>query len=253
MLPDDAPAHAQWLTRHVAAFADRRISGNQEGDASIETHRLERNLLSSMPLCFNIFGQFDAYRQAAARTMNAVLPWHITAIREIRVEYAPTLARNELGDATAFDAFVHVDTPDGPSFLAVETKYTEPFSPKQYPPDKYRDIAEGDAGWFMTGTSQAASGPATNQLWRNAMLAQLTDKHYPGYGQGHVVVLTAKDDKHAQKAVTDLEAMLHAPHQRLRHVTLEQLVAAAEKEPDLAGWARLFAARYILSGPSAAT
>ena len=245
MLRDDAPRHAQWLTSHIASFADHRIDGTSGGDATIETHRLQRNLLSSMPLCFNIFGQFDAYREAAARTLNAVLPWSITGIREVRVEYAPPLARAELGDATAFDAFVHVDTPDGPAFLAVETKYTEPFSPKQYPADKYRAIAEGAGGWFREGKADAASAPATNQLWRNTMLAQLTAKHYPAYGAGRVVVLTLRGDKHAEKAVKELSDMLTTPSDRLHHVTLEDLVTAAGQESDLALWARLFAARYL--------
>jgi hypothetical protein len=245
MLRDDAPRHAQWLTGHIAEFADRRIEVRCDGDASIETHRLERNLLSSMPLCFNIFGQFDAYREAAARTLNAVLPWSITGIREVRVEFAPTLARAALGDATAFDAFVHVDTPDGPAFLAVETKYTEPFSPKQYPADKYRAISEGADGWFRSGTADAASAPATNQLWRNTMLAQLTAKHYPAYGAGRVVVLTLRRDKHAEKAVKELGGMLTTPSDRLHHLTLEDLVSTAGNDPDLAAWAGLFASRYL--------
>ena len=245
MLRADAPRHAQWLTGRIAEFADRRIEVRCDGDASIETHRLERNLLSSMPLCFNIFGQFDAYREAAARTLNAVLPWSVTAIREVRVEYAPTLARAELDDATAFDAFVHVDTSDGPAFLAVETKYTEPFSPKQYPADKYRAIAEGAGGWFSEGTADAASAPATNQLWRNTMLAQLTAKHYPAYGAGRVVVLTLRGDKHAEEAVKKLGDMMTTRSDRLHHVTLENLVTAAEQEPDLALWARLFTSRYL--------
>lgn len=81
------------------------------------------------------------------------------------------------------------------------------------------------------------------------MLAQLTDKHYPNYGQGRVAVLTAKDDTHAKWAVKDLAAMLHSPDQRLHHLTLEELVTVAEKEPDLVSWTPLFVARYILALP----
>jgi hypothetical protein len=39
--------------------------------------------------------------------------------------------------------------------------------------------------------------------------------------------------------------MLTTPSERLHHLTLEDLVSAAAKEPDLAPWACLFAARYL--------
>jgi hypothetical protein len=249
MLATDAPPDAQWLTEEVAAYVCERTTGpRQHGSASINTDRLRRNLLSSMPLCFNMFGHLNAYPDATARVLGKVLVQKITGIGPIRVEYAPPKARTALKDATGFDAYVPITTATGNGFLAIETKDTEPFSPKEYyKVPSYDDATNDRDGWFIEGCVEKAKQSTTNQLWRNTMLAQLTEQQYreDGIGAGQVIVLTARDDARAQDAVAGLNRCLTSPHDRLRHILLEDIVRAALCEPDLEYWAHLFAARYL--------
>jgi len=201
--------------------------------------------LSSQPMCFNVFGHLDAHRTSAARVLNAVLPWKVEVVDDMRVEYAPVAAAIALGDRTAFDAYVHAHASDGPTFFAFETKYTEPFSRKRYERDSYRTTTNDPGGWFVTGCETKAADPVTNQLWRNTMLAQLTEQTEPDIGTGRVIVLTAAGDAHAEAAVAGLRDHLRAPDARLAHVLLEDLIAAASEEPDLRDWASRFYDRYL--------
>ena len=92
MLREDAPADAQWMTTQVAEYArSRLIQARADGEA-VEENRLFRNLLSSQPLCFNVFGQLAAYREAAAE--GAVCPARTSGGRGdgVLVEHAGRVA-----------------------------------------------------------------------------------------------------------------------------------------------------------------
>ena len=119
-----------FLDEQVASYAERRAEQVLKDGGTLDRDRLRRNLLSSMPLCFNLFGKLGAEQPAAARVLGAVLGLEIATVDQVLVEHAPPAAKAMLEDRTAFDAFVAYTTPTGAKgFVGVETKYTEPFSP----------------------------------------------------------------------------------------------------------------------------
>jgi len=247
MLPADAPADAQWMTAHVAAYVKARLPAARTAGEAIEEDRLRRNLLSSQPLCFNVFGQLAAYPAAAARILTSVLGVPVDTVDEVLVEHAPAAAKARLSDRSAFDAYLALHIDGATAFLGVETKYTEPFSAKEYDSPAYRTTTEDAAGWFVPDAADAARAPTTNQLWRTTMLAQLTEQTSTTHetGTGAVMVLCLEGDKHAESAVAGMNRLLKKSRNRLHHVTFEQLVAVAADEPDLSLWAQLYTARYL--------
>ena len=248
MLAADAPVDAQWLTPHVEAYVAARLPAARAAGEAIEEDRLRRNLLSSQPLCFNVFGQFAAYPAAAARVLTGVLDVPVDAVEQVLVEHAPPAAKALLSDRSAFDAYLVLTIAGTPSFLGVEVKYTEPFSTKEYDSPAYRTTTGDAEGWFVADAADAARSAATNQLWRTAMLAQLTEQSSTlgGGCTGAVMVLCLEGDQHAAAAVAGVRRLLKKGDRRLSHVTFQQLVAAAAAEADLSAWARLFSARYLL-------
>src|SRR4051794_12517513 len=56
-LPLDAPKDANFLTLEAAAAAERRLTGS--GGGLVKGDRLRRFLLSSQPMCFNLFGHLQ--------------------------------------------------------------------------------------------------------------------------------------------------------------------------------------------------
>lgn len=245
LLPADAPRDAQWLTRPIADYvADRLLDAKKDHEA-IEEGRLFRNLLSSQPLCFNLFGQLAASRPAAARVLSQLLRLQVDSVRGILVEHAPRGAKAVLRDRSAFDALLACDGPSGALFFGVETKYTEPFSPREYDRPAYIEATDHPQGWFKPGSAAIAKASVTNQLWRTLMLAQATEQAAPDHGTGAVVVLSLQDDVNAQAAVAGVRRLLREPDQRLHHVSYESLMEVLSAEPALRSWAALFSARYL--------
>jgi hypothetical protein len=102
-----------FLDAQIAGYAKRRAWQVQQDGGTLEVGRLRRNMLSSMPLCFNLFGKLHAERSAAAKALSALLGLDIADIDEVLVEHAPPAAKQLLGDRTAFDAFLTYTTATG--------------------------------------------------------------------------------------------------------------------------------------------
>jgi len=240
-----------FLDQQIAGCVERRARAVQRAGGTLDLDRLRRNLLSSMPLCFNLFGKFRVKRPAAARVLGAMLDLDIATIDEVLIEHAPVAAKQLLGDRTAFDAFVAYTTSTGAKgFLGVETKYTEPFGPIAYPASHYQHSLAYRAAGFRKGASNRLCRPATNQLWRNTLLAVAT-RHAGGYDLGHAVVIAGRDDAAAWKAVAAVRAELHDPDGLLRSVSLQRLIEQCQLQRALAEWAVQFRRRYLDLSPLA--
>jgi hypothetical protein len=240
-----------FLNEQVASYTERRAEQALKDGGTLDRDRLRRNLLSSMPLCFNLFGQLGAEKPAAARVLGAMLGLEIATVDQVLVEHAPPAAKAMLEDRTAFDAFVTYTTPTGAKgFVGVETKYTESFSPRPHRPDHYQRLPAYRAAGFRPGAAGRLGGSATNQLWRNTLLAAAT-RQTGDYDPGHAVVITGRDDLVAWRAVAAVRAELHDPDGTLRSVSLERLVEQCRLQPSLAGWAAQFRRRYLDLSPIA--
>lgn len=236
---------------HPAAYehAERRKEEVQLEGGSLEPKRLFHNLLSSMPMCFNLFG---AMRDEVTFlfVFQRLFDTRATAITSIVCEWMPSDPEVRLGDRTAFDAVVFYETAEGPAFYGIETKYTEPFSQKVYEPsetNRYHQVTY-ESGWFAAPDSDIAAlqGSASNQLWRNTMLAARLDQH-GGFGRGSLAVVALADDPGVTKALDVVAPALADSHaERLRFLTVEEILDATDElAPDLSWWATSFRRRYV--------
>ena len=229
----DAAAHRHAVERGVAVQAE---------GGTLEADRLFHNLLSSMPMCFNMFGALRAVPGFVGLVRRMFDP-DVERVTDVICEDRPT---RSLRDRTAFDAIVHCEDGSGARrFLAIETKYTEPFSATVYDTATYREVTER-CGWFRPGAAEALVASATNQLWRGLMLAALVENETGSVGR--YLVVAPADDAAAATAATSVAAELLDPD-RLRLVTLEDIVAAASSMDDgqLQAWASVFGRRYLLA------
>jgi hypothetical protein len=209
---------------------------------TLDRDRLFRNLLSSMPLAFNVFGALreeDAFVELVQRTWAP----EASEILGVQCEWSPRPKADYLDDNTAFDAAIwFVDDKGRRCLLGIEVKYTEAFSPKPYFTNRYRRMTR-DSGWFRRGASERLKASATNQMWRNTMLAASVELQ-GDVDRALVGTLSLDGDRGVQRAVDGLTAEL-TDDSRLRPVTLSDLVHQAESVPELASWAAAFAARYL--------
>ena len=237
-----------FLDDDIASYAVERAEQVQAEGGTLDYDRLMRNMLSSMPLCFNLFGYLRMHPVEAAKGLAATLDLDIEEILDMVVEWTPNPDAH-LGDRTAFDAFIHYHSSDGRhAFLGVETKYTERFSPERYESPRYDAVTQDPKSGFKAGAEKVLVESPTNQLWRNALLAhslRLTDE----FDDGHVVVLSCEGDKSAESAIKGLEEQLDEPSSLLRAVTYEKLISRLSDDAALHSWAGKFQRRYLDLSP----
>ena len=248
MLPEEVLVERpglNFITPEAAAYASERAGDVLRTGGTLDEDRLRRNMLSSMPMCFTIFGSLR-YHPELGVLVSGVFDLEVSSVDGVECEWAPERTAH-LNDRTAFDAFVTYRDPAGRRcFLAVETKYTEPFSQKEYDSDLYRQVTAG-SGYFREGASEHLIGRATNQMWRMTMLAA-SMLHRGEFEAGAVRVLSLADDRHARTAVEGVRAQV-VDEALVKFVSLEKLVEAASDHDGLRTWSRDFATRYLDLGP----
>jgi len=75
------------------------------------------------------------------------------------------------------------------------------------------------------------------------MLAQETAEVHGSIAS--VVVMSARHDHHAERAVAEMNPLLRAPEETLTHTFFEDVLTAAANEPTLSAWATRFSQRYF--------
>ncbi|MGY0386358.1 PGN_0703 family putative restriction endonuclease [Nocardioides sp. WG-D5] len=239
---------ANFLTAEAHAHALDRIKQVKAEGGSLDPVRLSRNLLSSMPMCFNLFGSLRS-EPAFLTLFQQVFDPAATRIADVVCEYAPQPPAAYLGDRTAFDAIVFYETNSESRFLGIETKYTEPFSATAYSTARYREVT-ATSGWFADPdmAHEVLRGSKSNQLWRNLILAaaleQRTDRD-SAYPRGAVAVVALADDPGAASAIRVVREHL-VDQNHLIWTPLETILDAADQLPGLAAWSGAFRLRYLV-------
>ena len=233
-----------FLSPRIHAVAKDRLAA---GGGVVDADRLLRNMLSSQPMCFNLFGEL-AHDPALATTLARAL-WglHVRKVTKVRFEWAPTPEAEYLDDRTAFDAIIEYQASDGrPGFIGIETKLTEPFSEVEYYDEKYRRWMTRDAPW-RADAGDAVSLVRHNQLWRDHLLAWSLLSHPSSeYGHGRLVVVFHPEDGGTSDVIEGYRRLLRDD------ATLEALDLGAVMSawrPYAGDWLAEFERRYVdLSG-----
>lgn len=233
---------------HPAAHehAEKRTVEVQEEGGSLEPTRLFHNMLSSMPMCFNLFGSMRAEYDSFLPVFRSLFDADATRIVDIVCEWAPSDPAARIGDRTAFDAIIRYEAGTDRCFVGVETKYTEPFSLKDYDRPQYREVTAG-SDWFTDDPTapDRLKQQRSNQLWRDVMLAGQLEQHR-SEGRGSVAVVALDDDSGASAALDLVGAEMSPSHRdRLMSVPIERILDATDAlSPELTWWTTSFRRRY---------
>ena len=246
--PEDGEAGANYLTDQIHALAVERAAGS-----GVDAFRCHHNLLSSQPMCFNLFGPLCGEKPNAAlvdalvaETVDQVLP-------TTRIEWE---AGGLLGDKTSFDAFIGYRTSDGARrFLGIETKLTEPFSQSDEDPSRYAEAFDRYRSTWASGvTLERVANKRWFQLFRNHLLVQaLADQGAEDHGQGRVAVVYYPVDTLAVGAVQEYRNLLAEPEQSFVDLRLDRLLgrwASVVANAEEVRWHHDLVVRYLALGLS---
>lgn len=197
-LPFEAPSDANFLTAEAAEAAARRLRDG--GGGLVKEDRLRRFLLSSQPMCFNLFGHFrsETHRNSLLGWVRRIAPG-ARQVTRVEIEWAPP-AQDHFRGGSAFDAFVEYEAADGGSgFLGVECKYHEDLRKTDVP--KVRDVYRtftAESGAWRDGASDRLDRAGCRQFWLNTLLAQSLLASESRYREGTCVITACAEDRSAR-------------------------------------------------------
>lgn len=204
-------AGANFLDPSIASLVRRELVYREIG-ACIDADRLFRNLLSSMPLVFNLFGLLKRDPELATRVMRLVLPGFTGTVTQVLFEHSPGRGHPAFtADYSAFDAFLRYRTEDGKrGFIAVEQKYTETLQETTQPTRPHLDRLSEQSGLFKDPHADNLRNNPCQQLWREHLLAASMIQRGI-YDEGTFIVIAPRLNWYAQNGIAAYARHLKKP------------------------------------------
>ncbi len=228
-----------FLTQEIAGLAYREYV-YQETGALIDEDRLWMNLLSSQPLCFNLFGELKLDDEKANRFFRYLFPDYVASVEGIYFEHSPARGDPDYtGDYTAFDVLVECVTTEGKSgHIAIEVKYTESMAEAAARSRARYDELSRLVGLYRDADAAALRASPIQQLWREHMLSRVMVCN-GRYDTGRFVVIYPAQNDLCERAVARYRAHLASDDPAVSGfgvLTLEACVEAYRMigEPDMA-------------------
>lgn len=220
-----------FMTPAIAHVA-RRAVAYQEPGAMIDRGRLFGNLLSSMPLCFNLYAPLALDLNLATRVIRHLFPTtNLHAVTGVWFEHSPGRQHLDLtGDRTAFDVAVIYNRADGgEGFIGFEIKFSESLqdtAPTELDP-RYDGLAES-SGLFKEPMNAVLRVNPLQQLFREHLLAQAAVMR-GDWAEASFALVAPKDNHLVQRGADFYAAHLTptlAGQVPFVNITLEQFIEA---------------------------
>lgn len=254
---------ANFMTDGIRSLVNHELAPENKRDRLIEETRLRSNLLSSQPLCFNLFGELKLNLNKALQFFNTLYDNYFKSIDKIEFEYNPARRDPRLtGDRSAFDVFVEYTSVAGnKGFIGIEVKYSETLNEgadsvndilnKQFcneprtRRDRYRELSYG---LFTVSSYGELEQLPTFQIWRDHLLAVSMCKAYPDiYNEGVFIFLAPYSNKKCRDGVKRYKDFLLKPEgvdSHFCHAWLEEYIETLDKVFN-EDWTKEMKVRYL--------
>jgi hypothetical protein len=194
----------------------------------IDEQRLATNLLSSMPLIFNLLAPWLQTPERASGYLLELLPAFTGSTRQLLFEHSPGRGNPKFTeDYTAVDALIRYSDAHGRNgFVAFELKYSESMrEPMPELKPRYAELSDV-CGLFTDPAAAALRTNPLQQLWREHLLAQSMIANGL-YDEGYLVMIAPALNYHIQDAAEAYQAHLYEPEDgkvRFVNLTLEDVI-----------------------------
>ena len=206
--------------------------------------RIFNDLLSSQPLCFNLFAELKRDLPMATEVMKILTNDLVGSVTDIGFEWSPGRGDPRLtGDRSAFDVYVSFSSADNKKgFIGIEVKYHENLIGAAAPHrDRYDQIAD-QMGCFKESDREDLKTQPLQQIWRDHLLAGI-HRMADGFEEGFFVFLYPEKSTHCSSAVADYKECL-TNTDTFASWTIES-VASAIKLSTNGSWIDRFIDRYL--------
>lgn len=236
-----------FLSDSARECARRRVA-HPEPHQTLDVDRLYSDLLSSMPMCFNLFGELAADLDLADEAVHAWWPDVPGRVSAVRFEWSPgrRLAGEYLENRSAFDVAFELDLGGGRlGVLGVETKYHEDCRREKPPSEKRQkryEYVSRERRVLSQGRIDEILGTDLQQIWLDHLLAEsmLLHESKQWTWSGFALVHPGRNPSY-QEAAARYRGLLEAGS-GIRVNTLEELVEADVLPEEIA---TRFTERYL--------
>lgn len=239
---------ANFVTPGALAAVRERLA-TPEQYQTLNEARLWADLLSSMPLCFNLFGSLAGDRVAAKRAIGTWWPEAAGADVRVRFEHSPGRRDHAyLGNQSAFDVALELDAGGGDrAIVGVETKYHEHAvaerAPKPAALARYVEVTER-SDIFVEGWREQILGTDLQQVWLDHLLLLAMLQHpSAGWSWGRFVLAFPAANPSFSSVAKRYGAVLR-DRRTFEARTLEEL----NTDEALGDSARVLRERYLAGG-----
>lgn len=167
---------ANFLNDDIRQAVEYRL-GHPEKHQMLNRSRLMCDLLSSMPMCFNLFGWLHSNLEAADHAVHQWWPDVPERVSAVRFEWSPgrRICGAFLENRSAFDVAFELAFPDGShGVVGIETKYHEHCRREKPPAEsrlrRYEEVTR-NSGVFEPRALDAIAGTHLQQIWLDHLLA----------------------------------------------------------------------------------
>ena len=222
---------ANFLSDSIRKSVIDRLS-RKEPQQTIHKDRLWCDLLSSMPMCFNLFGSFYNDMDSADNAVKTWLPEVPGKVSSLRFEWSPgrRLQGEYLENRSAFDAAFELSIDNNKcGIVGIETKYHEHCKKEKVPSDdrKWRYIYVSEkSGIFKEGAVEKIIGSPLQQIWQDHLLALSMLQHSTGkWGFAKFILVFPEKNVSFHRAANDYQKFLR-DKSTFGYNTLESLTEA---------------------------
>lgn len=248
---DDAKSKkTNFLTDKIGQLVTEEIVKVRQAGGLIGEPRIWNNLLSSQPLCFNLFGELHYDLDLATKFFQRLFPDRIDSVTSIKFEYSPGRGDSKyLGDNSAFDVFVEYKKASNKGFIGIEVKYAESLKEESKNKanknfkDRYVTLTN-ISNRFKPNSVDFLRQPPLSQIWRDHLLCIATQQDYH---EGFFVFLFPSQNSQCQDGVDCYKKYLSSENEKescfySRH--LEEFINALQTI-STADWIKELKLRYL--------
>jgi hypothetical protein len=206
---------ANYLTDTIRDVVRAEVLDAKRADGKLyQEPRIFDDLLSSQPLCFNLFAELQRDLGLASAALQLLMSAPGVRVTGIEFEHSPGGGDPRFtGDRSAFDVFVVYSTPRLPrAFIGIEVKYVEDLDgPVARHRPRYEEVADAMGAFLPDDRSKLRQAPL-EQLWRDHLLVgSLALDDDAGFDLGTFAIIYPSENAVVADAVERYRACLVDP------------------------------------------
>ncbi|MCP4158869.1 MAG: hypothetical protein GY760_02240 [Deltaproteobacteria bacterium] len=231
MLVNGENTGSNFISDAAFEFAKQKVLDKQINKSlTIDEYRLFNNMLSSMPMCFNLFSDLrklliedQTETSRIVKQLFKEIDW-IDKVTYIDVEFIPIPIKDYTEDKSAFDAMILVEDINGEKgLISIETKYTDLLgSNTAKNSDKKNEIIE-KGKFFNQDLIDELKENGYKQLHRNYLLTYAYAKKNK-FKNFINVVISPEDDKLSVEEINEMKSHMLKFKDSIAKISLEEFV-----------------------------